>query len=186
MTKLYTTTGDDGFTSLLASGRVPKYHPRPEAVGTLDEASAALGAARAFCQAEQSAPLLLASQRDLYHIMAEVSAPLNNAARFRVIDNARVTWLESEIDKITSLVEPPTEFIVPGDTPAGGLLSLARAIVRRAERQITRLIHMGEVENKELLRYLNRLSSLCFALELLENQVTGKSRPTLAKVDKTT
>ena len=74
MTKFYTTTGDDGFTSLLASGRVPKYHSRPEAVGTLDEASAALGAARAFCKAEPSGPLLLAAQRDLYHMMAEVSA----------------------------------------------------------------------------------------------------------------
>ena len=181
MTKFYTTTGDDGFTSLLASGRVPKYHSRPDAVGTLDEASAALGAARAFCQAEQSATLLLASQRDLYHIMAEVSALPPNAARFRVIDKARVDWLEKEIDRITDQIEVPNEFIVPGDTPAGGLLSLARAIVRRAERKIAMLLHMGEVENKELLRYLNRLSSLCFALELLENQVTGKSRPTLAK-----
>jgi cob(I)alamin adenosyltransferase len=183
MTKFYTSTGDDGFTSLLGSGRVPKYHPRPEAVGTLDEASAALGAARAFCQAEQSAQLLLATQRDLYHIMAEVSAPLNTAARFRVIDKARVDWLESEIDQITALVEIPREFIVPGDTPSGGLLSLARAIIRRAERKIAKLLHMGEVENKELLRYLNRLSSLCFALELLENQVSGKSTPTLAKDD---
>jgi len=181
MTKFYTSTGDDGFTSLLGSGRVPKYHPRPEAVGTLDEASAALGAARAFCKAEQSAQLLLATQRDLYHIMAEVSAPLNTAARFRVIDKARVDWLESEVDQITALVEIPREFIVPGDTPAGGLLSLARAIIRRAERKIAELLHMGEVENKELLRYLNRLSSLCFALELLENQVSGKSTPTLAK-----
>jgi cob(I)alamin adenosyltransferase len=181
MTKFYTSTGDDGFTSLLASGRVPKYHPRPEAVGTLDEASAALGAARAFCQAERSAPLLLATQRDLYHIMAEVSATPNNAARFRVIDHSRVAWLESEIDQITALIESPEEFIVPGDTPAGGLLSLARAIIRRAEREIARLVHMGEVENKELLRYLNRLSSLCFSLELLENQVAGKSKPTLAK-----
>jgi len=181
MTKFYTSTGDDGFTSLLGSGRVPKYHPRPEAVGTLDEASAALGAARAFCQAEQSARLLLATQRDLYHIMAEVSAPLNTAARFRVIDKARVDWLEFEIDQITAQVEIPREFIVPGDTPSGGLLSLARAIIRRAERIIAKLLHMGEVENKELLRYLNRLSSLCFALELLENQLSGKSTPTLAK-----
>jgi cob(I)alamin adenosyltransferase len=113
--------------------------------------------------------------------MAEVSAPLNTAARFRVIDKARVDWLESEIDQITALVEIPREFIVPGDTPSGGLLSLARAIIRRAERIIAKLLHMGEVENKELLRYLNRLSSLCFALELLENQASGKSRPTLAK-----
>jgi cob(I)alamin adenosyltransferase len=181
MAKLYSGTGDDGFTSLLGDSRVPKYHPRTEAVGTIDEASAALGAARAFCKSEQATAALLTAQRDLYHIMAEVAATPENARRFRAIDAARVAWVENQTDLISSMVAAPSEFILPGDTPAGGLLSLARTIVRRAERRVTELLHSGDVENFALLRYLNRLSSLCFALELLENQAAGKGTPTLAK-----
>jgi cob(I)alamin adenosyltransferase len=181
MKKFYTRTGDDGFTSLLSDTRVPKYHLRTEAIGTLDEASAALGAARSFCQAEQSNSLLTAVQRDLYHIMAEVSATVENAARFRTIDQGKILWLEAQTDTISALISMPSEFILPGDSQAGGLLSLARTIVRRAERIVAELVHMGEVENTTLLVYLNRLSTFCFVLELLENHAAGKNKPTLAK-----
>ncbi len=181
MPKFYTQAGDDGYTSLLGKGRVPKYAPRPEAVGVVDEATAALGLARAQCIASEAAPLLLRVQRDLYHLMAEVAATPENAAQFRQIDSSKVLWLEEQIDAIGELVKLPDEFIVPGDSPSGAALSLARAIVRRAERQIARLVHEGELENPDLLRYLNRLSSLCFVLELLENQAAGQDKPTLAK-----
>ncbi len=181
MTKFYTRSGDDGFTSLLGAKRVPKYHPRPEAVGNLDEASAALGAARAIAQASETRRILLAAQRDLYNMMAEVAATLENAARFRTINAERVSWLETKIDSLAERVELPNEFILPGDSPAGGQLAIARTVVRRAERIVAKLFHEGQVDNPELLRYLNRLSSLCFVLELLENQFRGKSSPTLAK-----
>lgn len=183
MTKFYTTSGDDGYTGLLGDSRVPKYHPRPEAVGTLDETSAALGAARAFSQSKQSRSILIETQRDLYHLMAEVSATPENAARFRKIDRAKITWLEKQIDRIAAQVTLPEEFIVPGDSQAGALLALARTVTRRAERRIAELFHSGEIENPELLRYLNRLSSLCFVLELLENQEAGAQDLTLAKTD---
>jgi cob(I)alamin adenosyltransferase len=181
MTKFYTKSGDDGYTGLLGEGRVPKYDPRTEAVGSLDEATAALGMARAVCKAVQTAPILLTIQRDLYHLMAEISATPENAARFRKITPERVSWLEEQTDQISTLVTLPNEFIVPGDTPEGAALALARTMIRRAERRVAYLLHQGLVENPELLRYLNRLSSLCFVLELLENQVAGKSDPTLAK-----
>jgi cob(I)alamin adenosyltransferase len=181
MSRFYTTTGDDGYTGLLGEGRVPKYHPRPEAVGALDEASAALGLARATCQAEQTAPLLLQIQRDLYLLMAEVAATPENAARFRKIGPERVAWLEEQAAALESVVAPPGEFIVPGDSVAGSALALARAVVRRAERRVARLVHEKELENTDLLRYLNRLSSLLFILELLENGAAGMDKPTLAK-----
>jgi cob(I)alamin adenosyltransferase len=181
MSKFYTRKGDDGYTDLLGQGRVPKYHPRPEALGALDEASAALGIARASCGSEQSAVLILTIQRDLYSLMAEVAATPENASRFRGIDKARVDWLEAQSEALSKLVEVPRDFIVPGDSQGGAALALARAIVRRAERQVAQLIHNQELENAELLRYLNRLSSLVFLLELLENQTAGKARPTLAK-----
>ena len=181
MSRFYTRTGDDGFTGLLGNERVPKYHPRPEAVGTVDEANAALGMARAAAQSPLTAPLLVSVQRDLYHLMAEVSATPENAARFRTIGAEKVAWLEEQVDTLSAAVEIPKEFILPGDSPAGAALALSRTIVRRAERLIAQLLHAGDIDNADLLRYLNRLSSLCFVLELVENSAWGKAQPTLAK-----
>jgi cob(I)alamin adenosyltransferase len=181
MTPFYTRTGDDGFTGLLGEGRVPKYHPRTEAVGTLDEATAALGMARASCKAEETRTLLVSIQRDLYKVMAEVSATPETANQFRATGQEQVEWLETNTDAISELVEMPQGFILPGDSPAGAAMSLARTIVRRAERQIAQLLHSGEIDNQDLLRYLNRLSSLCFVLELLEDKTFGQTSPTLAK-----
>jgi cob(I)alamin adenosyltransferase len=176
----YTAKGDDGTTGLLGEGRVPKYHARMEAVGALDEASAALGLARAQCSAPHTAPILLEAQRDLYKLMAEVAATPENAPRFHFIDKARVQWLEKQADELSAIVEMPKQFILPGDTLGGAALSLARAVVRRAERRVVNLFDDEEVVNADLQRYLNRLSSLCFVLELLENQHAGK-KTTLAK-----
>ncbi|MEJ5223239.1 MAG: cob(I)yrinic acid a,c-diamide adenosyltransferase [Anaerolineales bacterium] len=180
MTSFYTRTGDEGYTGLLGEGRVPKHHARIEALGDIDEATAALGLARATCQAPQIAPLLLTAQRDLYTLMAEVAATPENAGKFRAIDAARVDWLEAQTDALSAIVSLPREFILPGDTPGGAALSLARAVVRRAERRVAELLLEKAIENGELLRYLNRLSSLAFVLELLENQHAGRNT-TLAK-----
>ncbi len=103
----YTAKGDDGTTGLLGEGRVPKYHARIEAVGALDEASAALGLARAQCSAPQAAPILLEAQRDLYKLMAEVAATPENAERFHFINGARVGWLEKQTDELSVIVEMP-------------------------------------------------------------------------------
>ena len=176
----YTAKGDDGTTGLLGEGRVPKYHVRMEAIGALDEASAALGLARAQCNAHQTALILLEAQRDLYKLMAEVAATPENAQSFHFINEARVGWLEEQTDELSKAVEMPKEFILPGDTLGGAALSLARAIVRRAERCVVSLFDDEKVANPDLQRYLNRLSSLCFVLELLENQNAGK-KTTLAK-----
>ena len=180
MSPFYTRTGDDGTTGVLGEGRLPKHHPRIEALGTLDEASAALGLGRALCRAPQTAPLLLEAQRDLYKLMAEVSATPEQAERFRTLDRSRLEWLEAKAAALEAVVSIPNEFIIPGDSPAGAAISLGRAIVRRAERRVSELIDGGELDNPLLLQYLNRLSSLCFALELLENQQAG-GQTTLAK-----
>jgi cob(I)alamin adenosyltransferase len=181
MTRFYTGQGDDGYTGVLGEGRIPKYHPKTEAVGVLDEATAALGVARSHSRTQGIPELVLNIQRDLYGLMAEVSATPENAARFRVIDADRVAWLEEQTDEFGKSVEIPKEFVLPGDSMGGAAFSLARTIVRRAERRVAELLHTGDLGNKELLKYLNRLSSLCFLLELVENQSSGKSQPTLAK-----
>jgi cob(I)alamin adenosyltransferase len=181
MTSFYTKKGDDGYTGILGKGRVPKYHPRTEAVGTIDEATAALGLARALCISPKTGEMLLAVQRDLYSLMAEVSADVENASSFRTINSDKVSWLEEQIENINKSIDPIKGFIVPGDSVSGASLAVARGAVRKAERRIAELIHQEMLENKELLRYLNRLSSLCFVLELLENKESGKTQTTFAK-----
>ena len=181
MKKFYTRSGDDGYTGLLGEERVPKYHPLPDTCGTIDEATATLGLARSICRAPQTGPLILTVQRDLYHIMAEIAATPENAEKFRVINPARVAWLENQVETIGASVEFPADFILPGDSPASAALAMARTVVRRAERKVAKLLHHGEIQNANLLRYLNRLSSLCFILELLENQAAGLASPNLAK-----
>jgi cob(I)alamin adenosyltransferase len=181
MTKFYTRTGDDGYTSLLGEGRLPKHHPRMEAIGNIDEASATLGAARAFARDEKTIELLITAQRDLYQLMAEIAATPVNAERFRTIDANKVTWLEKQTDQLSVQIPFPKGFILPGDSPASGLLAMARTVVRRAERRVAFLLHGGEIENPHLLHYLNRLSSMIFLLELLENRAAGVKDPTMAE-----
>jgi cob(I)alamin adenosyltransferase len=169
----YTGKGDDGTTGLLGKGRVSKNDARIEAIGTLDESSAALGVARAAARDERCGPLLLHAQRDLYRLMAEVASSPENAKQFH-FEPERVDWLEQQIETLGKTVEMPGEFIVPGDTPGGAALSMARAVVRRAERRLVELSDADKTANPALQQYLNRLSSLLFVLELLENQAAGK------------
>jgi cob(I)alamin adenosyltransferase len=145
-----------------------------EALGAVDEAGAALGLSRAHARSAEAHGLILQIQRDLYGLMGELAATAENAGRFRVIDAQKVAWLETQTDVLTRLVEVPREFIVPGDTVQGAFLDLARTVIRRAERRVSDLFHRGDIENPELLRYLNRLSSLCFVLEIREHNVVNQ------------
>lgn len=183
MTSFYTKSGDDGYTRILGEGRLPKYDLRLDAVGSVDEANSALGLARSFTENLHTKEIILQAQRDLYHLMAEVAATPENAVHFRKIDAVRVTWLEEQTDGIGRNVTVPKEFITPGDFPSAAAIDLARTVVRRAERSVAQLLHQGDVENVELLRYLNRLSSLCYILELAEFQNHVSQGPTLAKDD---
>ncbi len=177
----YTGVGDDGTTGLLGEGRVPKYHPQPEAFGTVDEVSASIGYARASVQDELSQEILLQAQRDCYQMMAELAATPETQAQFRMIGSEHVRWVEEKTDAIGEHVELPREFIIPGDSKEGALLDVARTIARRAERQVVKLLDDGLIENKELVAYLNRLSSLLFVLARYQDALTGKSNVTLAK-----
>lgn len=169
----YTATGDDGNTSLLGDERVPKYHPQPEAYGTVDEASAAMGLARALTTRSEVQDVLLVVQRDLYGMMAELAATPSVAAKFRSIDYQRVVWLEETIDRFGELVEMPREFVIPGESSDSAALDLARTIVRRAERLVVKLHDKGISANMEMVHYLNRLSSLCFVMARYEDSARG-------------
>ena len=181
MTAFYTRNGDGGTTGMLGNQRIPKHSLRMDAIGSLDEASAALGVVRSQSRSVEVREIVINIQRQLYLVMGEIAASKENAEKFRKIDQTSITWIENVIDRISSQVKIPDEFIVPGDTKGGAFLALARTIVRRAERRVSELFSLNELENENLLSYLNRLSSLCFVLELYENNLVGKGNQTLVK-----
>lgn len=163
--KIYTRKGDDGTTGLYGGGRVPKDSAAPEAYGTVDEAQAALGVARAFGPAGgELDQLLVGLERDLWVLMAELATDASNA--HKLVDGAsRVTSemvvsLETLIDDVSARFEPPTEFVVPGEDQVAALLDVARTVVRRAERASLR----AAVPGSQVVPYLNRLSDLVWTL----------------------
>jgi cob(I)alamin adenosyltransferase len=177
MAKVTTGTGDAGYTSLLGPQRVPKYDARPDTFGTVDEATSALGLARATTTDPTARELILRMQRDLYVLMAELATPEENLEAVGMRITAEHTaWLESAEERLKSEVAIPNKFVIPGDTLDGAALDLARTIIRRAERMVARLLHDGVIANGEGLRYLNRLSDLVFILaRYLEAKQQGGS-----------
>jgi cob(I)alamin adenosyltransferase len=165
MAKVTTGTGDAGYTSLLGNQRVPKYDERPETFGTMDEATSALGLARAFTQDDRARDIILRMQQDLYMLMAELATPPEHQKAVGVrMTPERVAWLEHLEDELKQEVNIPNKFVIPGDTREGAALDLARTVIRRAERLAARLQHEGVVTNPDVLRYLNRLSDAVFIL----------------------
>ncbi|TMD43428.1 MAG: cob(I)yrinic acid a,c-diamide adenosyltransferase [Chloroflexi bacterium] len=165
MAKVTTGTGDTGYTGLLGSERVAKYDPRPDTFGTVDEATSALGLARAMTQDAKVKKIIFDIQNDLYYLMAELAATPENYEQmgFRMTAE-HVQRLEQVEEALKQEVEIPNKFIIPGDTPDGAALDLARTIIRRAERMAVKLLHDGVIENGEVVRYLNRLSDLVFII----------------------
>ena len=181
MTKYFTGTGDDGTTGLLGAERVPKFDPRPSAYGAVDEASASLGFARSLHQDEGLNQDVMTAQRDLYRMMAELAATVQEAEKFRTLDESRVRWLENQVEEYGSQIEMPTDFVVSGDAPASAAFDLARTIVRRAERDVAYLNNVHPVGNELILPYLNRLSSFCFVLSLWVLNQEGVDQASLAR-----
>jgi cob(I)alamin adenosyltransferase len=172
MRKLYTARGDRGETDLFGE-RVAKDDPRIEVIGALDEATSAIGLGRALAQSERTGPLLIDVQRDLYRIMAELAFTDELRPPDYVLAEARVAWLERVTDELTAELDLPPQFILPGETVPGAALDVARTVVRRAERLAVALQRKGHLANEQILRYLNRLSSLLFILARFEERAAG-------------
>lgn len=172
--------GDDGSTGILSEGRLDKFHPRIEALGALDEASAALGLARAMTRLPETAEMLMEMQRDLYTLMAETASDPKNVARIQSFDQTRMDRWEARATDMENKVSLPNEFILPGGSPAAAALSMARTIIRRAERRVALLLSRHEITNPLILTCLNRFSHICYLLEMAEVRAGG-SDPMLAK-----
>jgi cob(I)alamin adenosyltransferase len=172
--RIYTKTGDDGFTGLLGPGRVPKDDVRVEAYGTVDELNAALGVARALGLDPAAGTLVSRIQEELFVVGSALADP-DPAGPFHGAVTARyVEGLESAIDGLEEELEPLTQFILPGGTPTAAQLHLARTICRRAERMTVTLSRQPEQDVPAvLIVYLNRLSDLLFVLARAVNRRAG-------------
>ncbi len=166
LTKIYTRGGDAGLTSLVTGERRPKHDLRIAANGAVDEASSAIGVARLHLEGAAAAALARI-QNDLFDLGADISTPEGVEGALRVVD-AQVDRLEREIDALNDELTPLTSFVLPGGSPAGAHLHMARALTRRAERAATRL-NAEEPLNPPALKYLNRLSDLLFQMARMAN-----------------
>lgn len=177
MSRFFTAKGDQGSTGLLGETRVPKSHPQIKAVGALDEASAALGMARALVDEQALDQRIRSVQRDLYQIMTVVALEKPDPDHFPDLAPERIEWLEAAIELYQEEVDDPRGFILPGDNPLAAAFGWARTVIRRAERETVELSQSGQLHSRTALPYLNRLSSLCFVLELFSSEQTTPASP---------
>jgi len=171
LNKIYTRTGDDGTTALGSGGRRKKYDLRIAAYGTVDETNAAIGIARLHTAGDAALDAALARiQNDLFDVEADLCLADKGpgGARLTVTD-VQVTWLEAEIDRLNAGLEPLKSFILPGGSEAAARVHLARAIARRAERDLCAAAAEVAI-NPQALAYLNRLSDYLFVLARAINQ----------------
>ena len=166
-------TGQDnlGYTDLLDQQHVPKYDLRVEILGTLDEASSILGVARATTPHEQTAAIVLQIQHDLCWMMSELAAATDEARPNIHITPERVGWLTGVMAGLRIKTDQEPDFASTGDNSSSSFIQLARAVVRRAERQVALLDHQGTLHNPQIMTYLNRLSTLLFRLGHHENLI---------------
>jgi cob(I)alamin adenosyltransferase len=163
LTKIYTRSGDKGATGLVGGRRVSKNSPRIWAVGTVDELNAAIGLARAFRPDQKTDAILAGIQNDLFDLGAELAGAPGR------LTQSRIVALEKLMDERNAKLGPLREFILPGGSPVGAQLHVARTICRRAERFCVRLKPKGLA-----VPYLNRLSDALFVLARWVNYRAGK------------
>jgi cob(I)alamin adenosyltransferase len=163
--KIYTRKGDDGTTGLYFGGRVAKDSVLPTAYGTVDEAQAFVGLARAGAeQGSELDDLLVSIERDLWVLMADLATEAPNrdklSAGATLVTDEMVSRLEGLIDDVSERFEMPTEFVVPGQSELAARLDVARTVVRRAERDSLAAAAPGS----KVVAYLNRLSDLLWTI----------------------
>ena len=171
--KLYTKTGDDGTTGLFGGGRVPKASARVAAYGTVDEANAAIGVARATRLEGAMDAVLARVQEDLFTTGAELACVPGREGKLSMplLAGADIERLERAIDEADGACPPLKSFVLPGGSPQAAALHVARTVCRRAERAVL-AIDDGPVR-REVVVYLNRLSDLLFAQARQANAAAG-------------
>jgi cob(I)alamin adenosyltransferase len=173
---IYTRCGDRGETALFDGSRVSKSAPRIAACGEVDELNAMLGLARAAGVDADVSDRLIGVQRDLFALGARLADPNERIAdrvAKAVLSEADVSRLEAWIDQFDAELPPLRRFVLPGGSPAGATLHLARTVCRRAER---RIVGLGPAAcEPALLAYINRLSDLLFVLARIVDKRAGRA-----------
>ncbi len=176
-----TKTGDSGETSLMYGRRVRKTDPRVEAYGCVDELNAALGMVRVTSDAGFIAGEILSVQKELIIIMGELATAREDLPRYTK-DGFHLTTAEM-VDRLTSLIDDLEKdkllhykgWAIPGSTLISASLDIARTTCRRAERRVATLAESDPSFNGEILRYLNRLSDLCWLLARYSEHLKNKA-----------
>jgi cob(I)alamin adenosyltransferase len=168
-------SGDDGTTGLLGGGRAAKDDIRLEAYGTVDEASSALGLAKALSADARVREITEEMQRGLYRLGAELATNPGSTRRFAEMTADDVAGLERQMADLEAETAMPEGFVLPGTTPASAAFDVARTVIRRAERRCVSLAAAGGLPNPEARRYLNRLSLLVFVLARYEEARRGET-----------
>jgi cob(I)alamin adenosyltransferase len=175
-----TGKGDDGTTGLLYGGRIAKDDPRTEAYGTVDEAVAALGMARAELNEaglDELAESVLRWQRELFVVGADLATAPDKRERLEDgvtrVSEVMLDGVEVELALWEAAIEMPREFIVPGETRASAALEMARVILRRAERRVIAADHASPLGSAWLVPYINRLADLLWVLARAAEQAAG-------------
>lgn len=166
LNRIYTRTGDDGSTGLVDGSRLPKYAPRMEAIGAVDEANSTIGFAIAALPDGEYAETLRRIQNDMFDLGADLATPGDDFAPSEMVLRvlpAQAEWLETRIDGLNEGLEPLKSFILPGGSEGAARIHLARASVRRAERTIVALSEDSPV-NPAAMAFINRLSDYLFVL----------------------
>ena len=162
---IVTRTGDAGETALMYGRRVPKSHPRVRAYGEVDELTALLGMARASTRNQFLLANLEAIQKELIVLMGELATAIEDLPRF-VKDGFRLVGPEmtATLDQLVREIEARQitfrGWAIPGASLDAAALDLARTVCRRAERSVCALQEAGQLQNSEIIVYLNRLSDL--------------------------
>lgn len=170
--KVYTRGGDKGTTGLFDGTRVSKADNRVAVYGTIDELNALLGLARAGPTHARVRAVLERLQNEMFVLGADFATPFDSKTPAQRVKDAHVLVLEKDTDTFFAEIGNPGGFVLPGETEAGARLHLARTVARRAERLAVEL-HETTPVNPEALRYLNRLSSLLYALAVWSDAVAG-------------
>ena len=167
----FSKKGDGGETSLLGGQRVPKFDPRPDTYGVLDEASSALGVVRAMTKDQRIKDIILSVQKDLLTMGAELSSLSEDIPKLSIrIGAGDVQRIEDLIDDLQKNVKLKNEFIYPGETVLSAQIDVGRTIIRRGERNAARLKNEGLVNNPNIHQYLNRLADMLFVLARYDEQ----------------
>ena len=166
LTKITTRNGDQGKTKLAQGDSVYKNELIINAIGDIDELNSVLGVCISSCNDENIINEIKNIQNDLFNIGGEIS--LNDSSKNLLKDDS-LSFLDNRIKELNASLEPLEEFILPGGNSFSSNLHLARAIARRSERSIVDL-YIKDLENDNIVKYLNRLSDYLFVLSRFYNK----------------